>query len=774
MRSKLCEVGAAMQLLGIAIVAAALLAIARESVETIRRVLPAEASSAPEGFARWLRACAFSSECRRGVSWVFRRTLRTHASFLSVTSLVGVGLEVLGRMWRARAAGLRSSAGCARYASLVEIWRLACQSGEAWLPLGYAPFPRFLRAWARRSARTGIRHLLSGPLVRLPTEDLARHVLTVGLTGSHKTTAVVLPIVLEAARHGVSVVALDLKYGEGDSLVGAAQEWQRWARDVLVFAPLDTATLRWNPLVGCRSIGDGQRIASQLFDDLESSDPGMVYWMGAERHVCAALCHAVTVDGGPPTLGRVRSLCESGPGVIHAFVGAHPHAAQLMARLGAYLAMLPKDQAGILQGIAARLEAWGDDAVCAATGQGAPWEHVDLGRLRREPVLLIVGVPQAALGRLRWLCRLFLRDLAVHLLRPRDADEAVRVLLVLEELPAWGALPGLADHLATYRSRQVSVVATLQSTAQGEHVYGRAGWAAIEANLVTKLYLPSLADGDAERLSQVLGMAPGEDVAHSRGWGAAGYRGGEQRRAIPVPLGRAEELRGGALETDEVLVRFGRMPPARLWCPPFYLRPPYVGRSPDRLPRTPDLAVYHHLWIRRANGSAAPSPPPAPETPTAPPRSPAVGGHPQGSDPPAPPSKDAPTPADISSPAVGGHPQGSDPPAPPSEDAPTPADISELHRFLEVLIHAQRDRPDALRGVRVRGRLIEVRVDPRAVSRACGRPEVMHALARRWSALRWVRRVRPSFVLSRRALDALDSRLARRLESSIGDGGAKP
>jgi type IV secretory pathway TraG/TraD family ATPase VirD4 len=744
-RSKLRDVGAAMQLLGLAIVAAALLAIARESVETIRRVLPAEVSSVPEGFAHWLRACAFSSECRRGVSWLFRRTLRMHASFLMVTSLAGVGLEVLGRMCRARA-GLRSSAGCARYASLVEVWRLACQSGEAWLPLGYAPFPRILRAWARRSARTGIRHLLSGPLVRLPTEDLARHVLTIGLTGSHKTTAVVLPMVLEAARHGVSVVALDLKYGEGDSLVGAAQEWQRWARDVLVFAPLETATLRWNPLAGCRSIGDGQRIASQLFDDLESSDPDMVYWMGAERHVCAALCHAVTVDGGPPTLGRVRSLCESGPGVIHAFVRAHPHAAQLTARLGAYLAMLPKDQAGILQGIAARLEAWGDDAVCAATGQAAPWEHVDLGRLRREPVLLIVGVPQAALGRLRWLCRLFLRDLAVHLLRPRDADEVVRVLLVLEELPAWGALPGLADHLATYRSRQVSVVATLQSTAQGEHVYGRAGWAAIEANLVTKLYLPSLADGDAERLSQVLGMAPGEDVAHSRGWGAAGYRGGEQRRAIPVPLGRAEELRGGALATDEILVRFGRMPPARLWCPPFYLRPRYAGRGPDRLPSTPDLAVYHHLWIRRANTSAAPPPPPSPEEPTAPARSPAVDGHRQGSD----------------------------PPAPTSGNAPTPADISGLHRILEVLIQAQRDRPDALRGVRVQGRLMEVRVDPRAVSRACGRPEVMHALARRWSALRWVRRVRPSFVLSRRALDALDSRLAQRLENSIGDGGAKP
>src|SRR5207237_7706025 len=126
-------------------------------------------------------------------------------------------------------------------------------------------------------------------------------------------------------------------------------------------------------------------------------------------------------------------------------------------------------------------------------------------------------------------------------------------LLILEELPAWGPLPGLANHLATYRSRQVSVLATLQSEAQGEHVYGRSGWAAVAANLVTKLYLPSLADIDAERLSRSMGTAAGEDIASSRGWGAAGSRKGEQRRAIPTPLQRPEDLRGLGRPPDESL-----------------------------------------------------------------------------------------------------------------------------------------------------------------------------------------------------------------------------
>src|SRR5437588_5756950 len=574
------------------------------------------------------------------------------------------------------------------------------------------------------------------------------HVLWGGLLFGVASAAwlVVFPALLEAARAGVSVVALDLKYGEADSLARAAQEWQRWARDVQVFAPLEATTLRWNPLAGCRSIGDAQQLASQLFEDPDPSDADMVYWVGAERHLCAVLCCALGADDGPPTLGRLRIVCESGPAGVQAYVRAHPQAPMLTARLGAYFAMLPKDQAGILQGIAARLEAWGDEAVCAATEGSAPWEQIDLGRLRREPSFLIVGVPQAALGRLRGLCHLFLRNLAARLLRPREPEERVRVLLVLEELPGWGALPGLAEHLATYRSRRVSVLATLQSDAQGEYVYGRDGWAAISANLVTKLYLPSLADVDAERLSRAMGTAAGEDIASSRGWGAAGARKGEQRRAIPVLLQRPEELRGIGRSPDESLVRFARIPPARLWCPPYYLRPEYAGRVPDRLPTTPELVIYHHLCARRTHAeSAARAPACVAAAPAPPPDPPYAGAATHGTEP-APPAARTPL-----SDHVG-------------EDGATADDIAQLNRLVEaLLLSAGPDRPAAIRAVRGGGRIVEIRADPRDIVRACGRPDVMHGLARRWSALRWVRRVRPSFVLSRRALDVLEPRLARRL-----------
>ena len=339
------------------------------------------------------------------------------------------------------------------------------------------------------------------------------------------------------------------------------------------------------------------------------------------------------------------------------------------------------------------------------------------------------------------LCHLFLRNLAARLLRPREPEERVRVLLVLEELPGWGALPGLAEHLATYRSRRVSVLATLQSDAQGEYVYGRDGWAAISANLVTKLYLPSLADVDAERLSRAMGTAAGEDIASSRGWGAAGARKGEQRRAIPVLLQRPEELRGIGRSPDESHQSEGpgeALPAAAAPRLPGN-RPVPGGRAGNPrpgLPRPPGLLLAcqtnAHPRCRRKQQAPRPDPPVAGEA--------AHGAEPAQPAPRTPLNDHA-----------------------PGDDA-TADDIAQLNRLVEaLLLSAGPDRPAAIRAVRGGGRIVEIRADPRDIVRACGRPDVMHGLARRWSALRWVRRVRPSFVLSRRALDVLEPRLARRL-----------
>jgi len=661
-----------------------------------------------------------------------------------------------------------SPAAGARFAWRRDLRRLRRRDG--WFPLGYVPGGRWRRRlWAViRSAE--VRRRLAGPLLRLPDEDLARHVLVVGLTGAGKTAAVTIPVLLEAAHQGISVVAFDLKHGEDDSLARAAPAWGRCGRDVWTFAPLDRGSLRWNPLDGCRSIGTATRIAAMLFDDPGRDDPDVAYWMGAERHVCAVVALAVATDGGECTFGRVRTLCEAGPEAVRTYIRGHPAGSALERHLGAYRAMLPKDEAGILQGIAARLEPWSDDAVCRATGTGEPDERIDLGRLRREPVLLLVGIPQASLGRLRWLWHLFLRDLTSRLLRPRVPGESIRVLEVLEELPAWGLLPGLADHLATLRSRQVSVLATVQSEAQGEMVYGRTGWAAVAANLVTKAYVAPLADLDAERLSRALGMTAVRDVSRSRTWGERGPHSAEHHRDIAVPLRRPEQLQGIDAEDDEVLVRCPRLPPARLWCPPFYARPEYHDLVPAHPPSVREIAVCHRLWMKRAHpvdplaerGSrwtprSAGDVPPRPAGPRRAPCVPQRSGEaPPHGRPPASSSDADPTQGSsdlfVRSPSPGADRVDG---TPGSNGGPRPDEVAVLRRFVESLLTWVSDgSKPAVRMVLRAGRLVELRVDPATAATLCGGPDVMQALIRRWVELRWVRRVRPVLVLERRAIEA--------------------
>lgn len=721
-----------------------------------RGVLGADLAWVDGGLSTWpARGCVENLQCFETWATAFREAVRTHAPALFGALFAAGALAAWGSTRLARAGFVRPSPGKARFAVYSELRKLAVRSNGAWFPLGYVLRFRWLRHAWQRTRKRPVPRILAGPQLLLPAGDLARHVLAIGLTGAHKTTAITYPVLLDAARHGVSVVALDLKYGEEDSLIRVAPEWQRQARDVLVFAPLEATTLRWNPLACCESIGDAQHLAAQLFDDNDSENPNLLYWIGAERHVCAVLCHALTTDDGPPTLERLRSLCEAGPAAVHQYVHTHPKATTLVARLGSYMAMLPKDEAGILQGIASRLEAWGDESVRSATGTCLPWERIDLARLRREPVLLIVGIPQSSLARLRWLCHLFLRDLASHLLRPRSPQEDVRVLLILEELPAWGPLPNLADYLATFRSRQVSVIAMLQSEAQGEYVYGRDGWAAVASNLVTKIYFSSLADSDAESLSRVMGTAMIEDVSISRSWALVRGQQVEHRRMIPTPLQRPEELRGIGASLDEVVVRLPGMPPARLWCPPFYLRPEYIARIPPQPPSTAELVVYHHLWARRLPKNEYPSEMHSP-----------ISAHTTD-------SRSSPEPDTlhfqmqdrcVDVPLFQGQKLRS---GDVTEGLPT-KERAELTRFLECLLLESRiGHARAVRTISRAGRIVEVRVDSATAIRICGGVAAMHQTARRWTALRWVRRIRPTFTLTRQALNAVDIGLANRLSTAF-------
>jgi len=101
--------------------------------------------------------------------------------------------------------------------------------------------------------------------------------------------------------------------------------------------------------------------------------------------------------------------------------------------------------------------------------------------------------------------------------------------------------------------------------------------------------------------------------------------------------------------------------------------------------------------------------------------------------------------------------------------------VTSLNHLIEaLLLRFAHDGAGVIRGVHRGGWLVEVRIRPDAVAEACQGTEAMRTLSRRWSVLRWVRRVRPAFVLTRRALEALDPGLRARLGVLCGPAGPGP
>lgn len=642
------------------------------------------------------------------------------------------------------------SPGRARFARRSELLRRLRASPTAWFPLGHLPpWPRALAAWGHFSSAAPP-PFLRGPRLCLPNADLARHVLVTGLTGAHKTTALTLPLLLDAASAGVSVVAFDLKYGERDSLAGAAPAWWRRGRAVLIFAPLEGASLRWNPLARCRTLGDAYDLAMHLFPDEVDGDADIGYWTAAERHVCAALVWAIITDGEARSVARLRAVAEAGPEAVAAYLQRHPHAPELIAHLGAYRAMLPKDQAGILQGIAARLDSWNDERVALATdsarGVGS-WDEIVLERLRREPTLLLVGVPQTALARLRTLCQLLMRILAARLLLPRGKGESISVLYLLEELPAWGPLPNLADHLATFRSRDVAIVATIQSEAQGESVYGTNRWAAIAANFVTKIYFRSLADPDAERLSRALGTTTVAISTRSRGWSSRGRQDSEQTRVVEVPLRRPENLQGIGAAEDEIIVRCPGLPPGRVSCQPFHIRSRYSRLVPEFPPSTVEISLRHRVRCGLGDVSERVA------------RSAVLAPAASAS-------------ASLSHSPFSGSTRVSEAPLVEPSAVIHPLERNDgADDDLKAFIKSVLDWCPTGSSARVvchRDRPTQLRLQTAVAFRLLGGGENAQAIVRRWAARRWVKQVRPVFVLERPALETLDPELRRRIAAVGG------
>mgnify|MGYP001418042625 CR=1 FL=1 len=152
--------------------------------------------------------------------------------------------------------------------------------------------------------------------------------------------------------------------------------------------------------------------------------------------------------------------------------------------------------------------------------------------------------------------------LLLHQLCQGEGELPAPVALLLDEFAQVGRIPKFPNTIAVARGRGVSLMLGIQSLAQLDALYGKAGAEVIRTNCCTKVIMPGLDHDTAEPISKALGEATVRQEYQSRrpeGWLVTSYSYGEhhtQRRLLT-----ADEVR--RIGDDEALLIIANYKPIR-------------------------------------------------------------------------------------------------------------------------------------------------------------------------------------------------------------------
>lgn len=405
---------------------------------------------------------------------------------LKITSAMGVALMVLAVL-PVVLPRRRSLHGDARFASRREIARAGLFS-ESGFYLG----------------RVGRRDLILGG---------QQGVLLSAPPRSDKGTAIVIPNLLTWPG---SVVCLDLKLENWTITAGYRQ---RCGQKVFLFDPLNEAgeTACWNCLNYVSQdpnlrINDVQHIAAILYPDIPGTDP---FWSaGARSLFLGVTLYVLETPSLPPTLGEVmrQGMASDSEGFSHHWkriiegrqAGQYPLSPQCARALLDVIDLAPVTASSIRKTFTSRLDLLANPLLDRATSRN----DFDLRELRRRSMSVYIGIRPADLHRLKPLLNLFIEQaigLQTKTLPEHDQSLVHQVAMILDEAPAIGRIPILAESIAYLPGFNVRILLVVQALSQLRDVYGTQTAETMMKSLAVRIAYSPKDFGEANELSQELG-----------------------------------------------------------------------------------------------------------------------------------------------------------------------------------------------------------------------------------------------------------------------------
>lgn len=362
-----------------------------------------------------------------------------------------------------------------------------------------------------------------------------------------------------------SAVCVDIKKENWNLTAGHRQ---RAGQKTYLFDPLSPFTHRQNPLdyvssAPGRLVSDMQLIANMFYPDPVNTDP---FWMASARSLFLGIgLYLFATQGFPRTIGEIlrQGTADDEEGFGHRWrrviqgrmSGSQPLSEECVRALYDVIDLAPQTTSSIRKTFTSRLELWANPLLDAATSAS----DFDLRKLRSEPMSIYLGIAPKDLHRLQPLLNLFFQQaIALQTDELPEQNPALKhqVLMVLDEFPAIGRIPILAEASGFLPGYNVRTLLIMQTPAQLRQVYGEDGSRTLLKTLAGRIYFQPKDMDDAEEISRELGFTTVKVKTHSKPvWDLASGRHGrhrsvsvsEQKRPLMLPqevrsLGKNREI----------------------------------------------------------------------------------------------------------------------------------------------------------------------------------------------------------------------------------------
>lgn len=330
-----------------------------------------------------------------------------------------------------------------------------------------------------------------------------QHALLFAPTGSGKGVGFVIPNLLF---WNESTIVHDIKLENYEKTSGYR------------FKVLKQKVFLWNPadqqgITHCYNPMDWvARDAGGLVDDVQKIAkfllPKEDFWVNEARSLTEGLMLYLYADKDKPkSLGEVLRMIRSEDlaytlAVVLDTLGASIHPVAYM-NLGSFLNKADKERSGVCSTASSALGLWSNPFVDTATSRS----HFNIGKFRKEPNTLYVGISPNNIERLQPLLQIFYQQAAtIFTTKMPTKEDKLGVMMLLDEFPTLGTMNEIKVGIAYYRGYKVKLFLIVQDTDQLKDIYKEAGMNSFLSNSTFRITFAANNATTAKMISDLLGQ----------------------------------------------------------------------------------------------------------------------------------------------------------------------------------------------------------------------------------------------------------------------------